>query len=225
MSRRVRRCTLGASMLSSAQLDDLVAYITRKFDCVVMVMTVANDARSREVLRSLTAGVPSLSMMVEELRDTVGDTCVTIPKAFGALIVLQSRASSADVDRVSALALEATHAYQIQMLGGGRTGVDYLEGEERVVRSAHACVSSAFVRFMLTGVLPASPEAIVESLPNRLHLFTADDASFAAHVARSSLKTMQDGGVPPIVVCAVLWTWFQANAPEAIVPKHLRAAR
>jgi hypothetical protein len=100
-----------------------------------------------------------------------------------------------------------THRAQVERAGIVQAAVDYLgSGELRAQREADASAAGLWMRYVLTGDLPADAPTLGD-----LYHLDAGDAAMARQIIAAHLATIRAGVVPNLDVCVVLARWFHAQ--------------
>lgn len=95
--------------------------------------------------------------------------------------------------------------------------------EERAVYEGHQWAARAFVRFLLTGAMPA-PEAIVTELRAGALLPISDEQALMARgIVASTLTSARRGGVPSLRAEVSALKWLHGSAPDAILAPGWRS--
>ena len=157
------------------------------------------------VLPSALRGVTSIILGgLEERSATVS---VTLATPLDPVVVLSPAAVADDVTHAATLAHEGCHVATIARDGRAQTVVDYLgSGELRAQREADASAAGLWMRYVLTGDLPADAPTLGD-----LYHLDAGDAAMARQIIAAHLATIRAGVVPNLDVCVVLAKWFRAQ--------------
>jgi len=157
------------------------------------------------VLPAALRGVTSIILGgLEERSATVS---VTLATPLDPVVVLSPAAVADDVTHAATLAHEGCHVATIARDGRAQTVVDYLgSGELRAQREADASAAGLWMRYVLTGDLPADAPTLGD-----LYHLDAGDAAMARAIIAAHLATIRAGVVPNLDVCVVLAKWFHAQ--------------
>ena len=157
------------------------------------------------VLPAALRGVTSIILGgLEERSATVS---VTLATPLDPVVVLSPAAVADDVTHAATLAHEGCHVATIARDGRAQTVVDYLgSGELRAQREADASAAGLWMRYVLTGDLPADAPTLGD-----LYHLDAGDAAMARQIIAAHLATIRAGVVPNLDVCVVLARWFHAQ--------------
>jgi len=156
-------------------------------------LAAAQPAPMRAVTSVVLSSLETLSQRVS----------VTI----GSVIVLSPAAVADDVTHAATIAHEMTHRAQVERAGIVQAAVDYLgSGELRAQREADASAASLWMRYILTGDLPAEAPTLAD-----LYHLDAGDAAMARQIIAAHLATIRAGVVPNLDVCVVLAKWLRAQ--------------
>ena len=157
------------------------------------------------VLPAALRGVTSIILGgLEERSATVS---VTLATPLDPVVVLSPAAVADDVTHAATLAHEGCHVATIARDGRAQTVVDYLgSGELRAQREADASAAGLWMRYVLTGDLPADAPTLGD-----LYHLDAGDAAMARQIIAAHLATIRAGVVPNLDVCVVLAKWFHAQ--------------
>lgn len=157
------------------------------------------------VLPSALRGVTSIILGgLEERSATVS---VTLATPLDPVVVLSPAAVADDVTHAATLAHEGCHVATIARDGRAQTVVDYLgSGELRAQREADASAAGLWMRYVLTGDLPADAPTLGD-----LYHLDAGDSAMARQIIAAHLATIRAGVVPNLDVCVVLAKWFRAQ--------------
>ena len=165
----------------------------------------------RALVEALPAALrPVTGVVLGTLEDASQRVSVTLATPGDPVIVLSPAAVADEVSHACTLAHEWVHVGQIARVGRVQTAVDYLgSGELRAQREADAAAVGLWLRYVMTGELPAE----APTLGDLYHLST-DDAALARAVIASHLDTIRAGALPPLDVCVVLAQWLHATPRE-----------
>ena len=164
------------------------------------------------VYRALVGVLPAAlrgvtSIILGGLEERSATVSVTLATPLDPVVVLSPAAVADDVTHAATLAHEATHVGVIANDGRAQTVVDYLgSGELRAQREADASAAGLWVRYVLTGELPAEATTLAD-----LYHLDAGDAAMARQIIAAHLATIRAGVVPNLDVCVVLAKWFRAQ--------------
>lgn len=162
-------------------------------------------------VRAVTAGVLS------SLDDLSRRVSVTIATPLDPVVILSPAAVSDPVAEAATLAHEWCHVGQIAHAGRVQSAVDYLgSGELRAQREADAAACGLWMRYVLSGELPAEAPTLGD-----LYHLDAGDAALARSILASHLATIRAGVCPPLDVCVRLSQWLHATPLD--VPAEVRA--
>lgn len=162
-------------------------------------------------VRAVTGGVLS------SLDDLSQRVSVTIATPLDPVIVLSPAAVADPVTEAATLAHEWCHVAQIAHAGRAQSVVDYLGSDElRAQREADAAAAGLWMRYVLTGDLPADAPTLGD-----LYHLDAGDAAMARAIIASHLATIRAGVCPPLDVCVRLSQWIHATPLD--VPDDVRA--
>ena len=124
----------------------------------------------------------------------------------GTVVILSPAAVADDVTHGATLAHEFTHRSQEVRSGIVQAAVDYTIGELRAQREADAAAAGLWMRYVLTGDLPADAPTLGD-----LYHLDAGDAAMARAIIAAHLATIRAGVCPNLDVCVVLARWFHAQ--------------
>ena len=170
----------------------------------------------RSLAGLLPAGVRAVaSPVLDALDERAERTSVTIATPLDPVVVLSPAAVADPITEACTLAHEWCHVRQI---ADGRIAsvVDYTSGELRARAEADATACALWLRYVLTGVLPAEAPTLGD-----LYRLDAGDHELARGVLRSHLATIRAGLVPPLDVCVRIARWLRATPYE--MPADVRA--
>jgi len=174
------------------------------------------------VYRALVGALPDAlrgvaGIVLGSLEERSATVSVTLATPADPVIVLSPAAVADPITEACTLAHEWCHVAQIAHTGRAQTVVDYLgSGELRAQREADAAAAGLWLRYVLTGDLPAD----APTLSDLYHLDTGD-AALARGVVASHLATIRAGACPPLDVCVRLAQWLMATPLD--VPDEVRA--
>lgn len=186
---------------------------------------VAWDSPTARLVRAgvdLAASIPGVGTLLDaaSLRDPRISRCV--PWLGGSVVVLSEGTATDPVQYVESVAHEVTHASQLAHVGQVQGAVDYLgSGELRATREAQAYVVGLWARYLVTGVLPTTDDAMTR-LGGGLYHLDAGELDLARGVVESGLATIRARLSPPYAVALDVLAWLRVHAPEAIVPAEHR---
>ena len=164
------------------------------------------------VYRALVGVLPSAlrgvtSIILGGLEERSATVSVTLATPLDPVVVLSPAAVADDVTHAATLAHEGCHVATIARDGRAQTVVDYLgSGELRAQREADASAAGLWMRYVLTGDLPADAPTLGD-----LYHLDAGDSAMARQIIAAHLATIRAGVVPNLDVCVVLAKWFRAQ--------------
>lgn len=175
------------------------ATVARPSDPLYVLATgfyrAASDAQP-SAMRALT------SVALSSIEDLIAHASIT----FASLIVL----SPADVADATTECVALAHQFQHRSTairdGFLQSVTDYTSGELRAQREAGASAAGLWLRYVLTGDLPADAPTLGD-----LYHLDAGDAAMARQIIAAHLATIRAGVVPNLDVCVVLARWFHAQ--------------
>ena len=162
--------------------------------------------------RALVGVLPSAlrdvtSIILGSLEERSASVSVTLATPLDPVVVLSPAAVADDVTHAATVAHEGCHVATIARDGRAQTVVDYLgSGELRAQREADASAAGLWMRYVLTGDLPAEAPTLAD-----LYHLDAGDAAMARQIIAAHLATIRAGVVPNLDVCVVLAKWFHAQ--------------
>jgi len=146
-------------------------------------------------------------IVLGSLEERSASVSVTLATPLDPVVVLSPAAVADDVTHAATLAHEGCHVATIARDGRAQVVVDYLgSGELRAQREADAAAAGLWMRYVLTGALPADAPTLSD-----LYHLDAGDAAMARAIIASHLATIRAGVCPPLDVCVVLSQWFHAQ--------------
>lgn len=175
------------------------------------------------LLRGAEFVVPGAGATLATVADVVTSQSVVIPGPQPLCIV--GADDRADPIRfvVAATGL-AVHAAQMARAGAVQTVVDYVGSSElRAVRTAHAGLARAFVRYLLTGEALTVEGVAADVAAHALLPLDAVDVTLARGIVASALASVADGLAPPIRAAMGALAWLRVNAADAIVAEGWRS--
>jgi hypothetical protein len=169
-------------------------------------------------LAGLLPGVAraALSPLLDAVDEHAGRVSVTLPTPLGTVVVLSPAAVADPVTEACTLLHERVHADQVRDAGGTvQAASDYLgSGELRAQREADAAAGGAWLRYVLTGALPAGAKL------SPIYHLSDDEQNLALDLRASHAATIAAGLVPPLRACVDAARWLAASP---LVPDDVRA--
>ena len=168
-------------------------------------------------------GVAAISGTLATVADVVTSQSLVIPGPQPLAIV--GAADRVDPVRFAVAAAGlAVHAAQMARAGAVQTVTDYVGSSElRAVRTAHAGIARAFVRYLLTGEALTVDAVAADVAAHALLPLDAVDVTLARGIVASALASVADGLAPPIRAAMGALAWLRANAADAIVADGWRS--
>ena len=164
------------------------------------------------VYRALVGVLPEAlrgvaSIVLGSLEERSATVSVTLATPLDPVVVLSPAAVADDVMHCCVLVHEGCHVATIARDGRAQVIVDYLgSGELRAQREADAAAAGLWMRYVLTGDLPADAPTLSD-----LYHLDAGDAAMARAIIAAHLATIRAGVCPNLDVCVVLARWFHAQ--------------
>ena len=175
------------------------------------------------LMRGAEFVVPGVGATLATVADVVTSQSLVIPGPQPLAIV--GAADRVDPVRFAVAAAGlAVHAAQMARAGAVQTVTDYVGSSElRAVRTAHAGIARAFVRYLLTGEALTVDAVAADVAAHALLPLDAVDVTLARGIVASALASVADGLAPPIRAAMGALAWLRANAADAIVADGWRS--
>lgn len=175
------------------------------------------------LLRGAEFLAPAVGSVLDPVLAAVTSQSLVVPGPSAPLVIIGAADRSDPVRFAVAAVGLAVHAAQMARAGQVQSLTDYLGSSElRAVRTAHAGVARAFVRYLVTGDALTLDAVTADVVASALLPLDAVDVTLARGIVASHLATIGDGLAPPIRAAMAALAWLRSNAAN-VLPQEWRS--
>lgn len=200
------------------------------FGTLYRAQIIYPDSLVAQIARAAILALRAKSPEIDALGNLIGDqldhtSLTTFVPPVGTVIVIAPDHARDPFVLAKVSTHEAEHAYDLQQ-NGVIQEVSNIVGSNELNANSEGRAGAAgeiWMHYFLTGVVP-DVEGSVESLRSWIYHLPETNIAEARAVLRSNAASALGKARPHIESARAALAWLQANAPELIVPEHLRKA-